>query len=213
MTRLFFLILTCLSLFSFGQKNLPIGQGVIKIDYTKLPTLRFFGDTNQTNPLRTIAVGRDKEGEFIIKNAKQVDTWFMPEQISLEYDIFIIRVDTVIGKWYKVFVNTENATTLWTKVESVKKFVRWSTFLLKETTAIEKGDYNVDIKTQPSDTAKTIKKFEIKDCFEVLEIRGDWMKVRTNTKLDCSQSNRPMKSGWLKWRDKNRLTISFGLTC
>jgi hypothetical protein len=213
MTRLLIIVFTLVSLSLFGQTNLPIGQGVIKIDYTKLPTLRFFADTSQTNPTKTIVISKDEEGEFIIKNSKQVDTWFMPEQISLEYDIFIIRVDTIIGKWYKVVTNTENAVTLWTKVEPVKKFVKWSTFLLKETTAIEKGFANLDIKTAPFDTAKTIKKIETKDCFEVIEIKGDWMRVKTNTKLDCNESNKPVKSGWLKWRDKNRLTISFGLTC
>jgi hypothetical protein len=213
MTKLLILVFTSFSLFSFGQTNLPIGQGVIKIDYTKLPTLRFFADTSQTNPAKTIVISKDKDGEFIIKNSKQVGTWFMPEQISLEYDIFIIRVDTTIGKWYKVVTNTENAATLWTKVEPVKKFVKWSTFLLKETTAIEKGFANLDIKIAPFDTAKTIKKIETKDCFEVLEIKGDWMRIKTNTKFDCNQSNKPIKSGWLKWRDKNRLTISFGLTC
>ena len=158
MTKILISILTCLSLCSFGQANLPIGQGVIKIDYTKLPTLRFFADTNQTNPTKIIVIGKDKEGEFIIKNSKQVDTWFMPEQISLEYDIFIIRVDTIIGKWYKVVTNTESAATFWTKVEPVKKFVKWSTFLFKETTAIEIGFANLDIKIEPFETAKTIKK-------------------------------------------------------
>ena len=213
MTKILISILTCLSLCSFGQANLPIGQGVIKIDYTKLPTLRFFADTNQTNPTEIIVIGKDKEGEFIIKNSKQVDTWFMPEQISLEYDIFIIRVDTIIGKWYKVVTNTESAATFWTKVEPVKKFVKWSTFLFKETTAIEIGFANLDIKIEPFETAKTIKKMETKDCFEVLEIKGDWMKIKTNTKLDCNQSNKPIKLGWIKWRDKNRLKITFGLTC
>ncbi len=137
----------------------------------------------------------------------------MPEQLSLDYDIFIIRIDAISGKWYKVITNTEKATVLWTKVEPFKKFVKWPTFLLKETTAIEKGFTNLDIKTGPSEASKTIKKIETKDCFEVLEVKGNWMRIRTNTNLDCNQSSRPVKSGWLKWRDRNRLTISFGLTC
>lgn len=213
MRKLFYSLFTLLSMCSFGQSDIFIGQGVIKIDYTKLPTLGFFADTNQTNITKIIVIAKDKEGEFIIKNSKEVYTWFMPEQISLEYEIFIIRVDTTIGKWYKVVTNTENGATLWTKVEPMKKFVRWSTFLLKETTAIEKGFANLDIKTQPFETAKTIKKIETKDCFEVLEIKGNWMKIRTNTKLDCNMSSKPIKLGWIKWRDRNRLTISFGLTC
>ena len=109
--------------------------------------------------------------------------------------------------------NEEKAETMWTKVGPSKKFVKWSTFLLKETTAIVKGFTDLPIKTAPSETSKTIKKIETEDCFEVLEIKGDWMKIRTNAVLDCNQSNRPIQSGWLKWKDKNHLTISFGLTC
>lgn len=206
-------ITVLLSLTCLGQTNLPVGQGVIKIDFANLPTLYFYADTNAAKPSNTIAIGKDKEGEFIIKNSKEADTWFMPEQLSLEYDIFIIRVDTVIGKWYKVVTNTETATFLWTKAGPIKKFMKWPVFLLKETTAVERGVADIDIKVSPSESAKTIKKIEENDCFEVLEIKGDWMKVRTNTKLDCSESKRPVKSGWLKWRDKNRLMISFGLTC
>ena len=83
----------------------------------------------------------------------------------------------------------------------------------KETTAIDKGFANLDIKVEPSDKAKTIKKIETKDCFEALEIKGDWMKVRTNEKLDCNESKKPIKIGWIKWKDNNRLTINFFLTC
>lgn len=202
-----------LNYFSFGQKNLPVGVGIIKIDFTKLPTLSFFADTSQVNPIKTISIVKNKADEFIIKNEKQDATWFMPEQLSLGYDIFIMRVDTIIGKWYKVVVNNQKGIALWTKVEPVKKFIKWSTFLLEETTAIEKGFADIEIKTLPSENAKTIKKIETKDCFEVLEIKEDWMKIRTNTKLDCNESSRPIKSGWLKWRHKNRLTISYSLTC
>lgn len=202
-----------LSSVAFAQNEIPLGQGVIKVEFSKLPTLKFYNDTNQITPNKTLTIGKDKDGEFIIKNRKQVDDWFSPEQLSLEYDIFIIRVDTSIGKWYKVIMNAEKNTALWTKAEPFKKFIKWPTFLLNETTAIEKGFMNLDIKTAPSETSKTIKKIETKDCFEVLEIKGDWMRIRTNTKLDCNESNKPVKSGWLKWRDKKRLTISFGLTC
>ena len=213
MTKSFIFLFIVFPFLAIGQNNLPLGQGVLKIDYTKLPTLRFFEDTLHATPVKTISIAKDKEGEYIIKNQKKANAWFMPEQISLEYDIFIIRVDTVIGKWYRVVTNTEKATMLWTKVDPVKKFIKWPTFLLKETTAIEKGFADLEIKAEPSEKARTIKKIEVKDCFEVLEIKGDWMKIRTNTILDCNESQKPIKSGWIKWRQNNRLTIAFGLTC
>lgn len=211
--KFLFLLLLLVPYLTDGQSNLPVGQGVIKIDYTKLPTLRFYDDTIQTTPTKTVTIGKDSEGEFILKNSKELSTWFVPEQISLEYDIFVIRVDTVVGKWYRVVTNSDNGKMRWIKADNTKKFIKWQTFLVKETTAIDKGFANLDIKVEPSDKAKTIKKIETKDCFEALEIKGDWMKVRTNEKLDCNESKKPIKIGWIKWKDNNRLAINFFLTC
>jgi hypothetical protein len=208
-----YLFVLLLPLLSVGQKDLPIGQGVLKIDYTRLPTLHFFTDTTLTSPTRSVTIVRDKKGAYIFKNQKQMNSWFMPEQLSLDYNIFIIRVDTVIGKWLRVVTNTEKPIFMWTQSSAEKTFVRWQPFLLKETTAIEMGFAELEVRSGPSANTKLIKKMESKDCFEALEIRGDWMKVRTNTILECNESNRPIKEGWIKWRDKGRLTIGYGLTC
>ncbi|ANE52320.1 hypothetical protein [Flavisolibacter tropicus] len=201
-------------LLAFGQKNINLGLGVLKIDFYKKPTLYFYADTLQKTPAGTVSVIQDKQGEYLIKNSTQVASWFQPEGLWLDYSIFIIRLDTSIGKWHKVVVNNESGRTMWTKSEPIKQVVKWPAFLLKETTAIEKlTEFNLDVKLAPSDGAKTIKKMEQADCFEVLEIKGEWMRVRTNETLECNESKRPIKSGWIRWRYNNRMTIGYGLTC
>ena len=157
---------------------------------------------------------QDNQGEYVVKNSSQVATWFQPEGLWLDYSIFVIRVDTSIGKWHKVVVNNETGKTLWTKAEPIKQLVKWPAFLLKETTAIEKHpDFDLEVKTAPSDKSKTIKEVEAVDCFEVLEIKGSWMRIKTNETLECSESKKPIKSGWIKWKQNNRLTVGYGLTC
>jgi hypothetical protein len=199
---------------SFGQRNINIGQGILKIDFEKLPVINFFADTLKSRPIKTISVTRDKEGEFIIKNHVLVSSWFKPEGLWLTYSIFVIRVDTIAGKWFRVFINNDKGTTLWTKDDPTKKFVKWQTFLVKETTTIDKNpDFSMEIKSSPSDSSATIKRIEKTDCFEALEIKGDWMRIRTNTTLDCNESKRIIKSGWIKWRQNNRLTLNYGMTC
>lgn len=196
-----------------GQKNINLGQGILKIDFEKLPTLRFYADTTQTTPIRTVSVTKDKQGEFTLKNNSQA-SWFNPEGLWLDYSIFVIRVDTVVGKWYRIFTNNDKRTILWTKADATKKFVKWETFLVKETTAINKHqDFNLEIKTSPSDKAATIKKIEKADCFEAIEVKGDWLRIKTNETLECNESKKTIKSGWIKWRRNNRLTIYYGLTC
>lgn len=213
--KTFFIIAVLLQSFiTFGQKNLNIGQGVLKIDFEKLPSIQFFGDTSQTNPVKIVTVIKTKEGEYNLKNNSQVTTWFKPESLWLDYSIFVIRVDTIVGKWYRVYIDNNKGTTLWTKTDPTKKFVKWQTFLVNETTFIDKNpDFNIEIKNSPSDDSPTIKMIEKTDCFEAIEIKGDWLRVRTNTIIDCNESKKTIKSGWIKWRKNNRLTINYGLTC
>ena len=71
---------------------------------------------------------------------------------------------------------------------------------------------NLGIKQTDNENSKTLKKMENEDCFEVLEAKGDWLKIRTHSVLDCSTSKRSIKSGWIKWQKDNKLTIQFGLT-
>ena len=197
-----------------GQKNINLGQGVLHIDFEKEPALLFYTDTTESAPTRVVRVTKDKEGGFVIKNNAQVKTWFAPEGLWPDYSIFMIRVDTAMSTWYKVVTHNEKGTTLGMKRDPVKKFIPWTTFLVEETTAIDKHeDFALEIKAAPSPKAATLKKMEKTDCFRAIEIRGDWLRVKTNELLECDQSDKKIKSGWIRWRWNNRLTIRYGVTC
>lgn len=213
MIKPLFLLLFLLPLRSPAQTALPVGQGVLKINFDKQPGLQFFEDTLQATPSRSVSVVTSANGELVIHSQKDPAAWFKPEQLFLEYGIFLLRVDRVAGKWFSVYINNETAGTLWIRADEANQFIQWPAFLLKETTAIDMGSEVLEVKTGPSEKAATIKKMERKDCFEALEIKGDWMKIRTNMGLECNESKRPVKLGWIKWRNKNRLTISYALSC
>ncbi len=198
----------------FAQKNLNLGQGVLIIDYHQTPALYFYSDTFQKTPSKIVTVTKKSDGEYDIRNKFEIEKWFQPEALDLDYSIFVIRVDTTIGKWHKVFVHNERGVSLWTKAEKIKHFKSWERFLLEETTAIEKHPhFQLPVKQAPSEQSGTIKQMEIEDCFEAVEIKGDWMRIKTNENLDCNQSKKPVKSGWIRWKRNNRLLIEYGLTC
>ena len=206
------LLIGLLPLFSAAQKNIPAGEGLLKIDFVQLPALQFYADTNDTAPAKTIHLTKNQSGEYAIENQAEAATWFKPEQLFFEYDIFLIRVDTTTGEWYKVIINAETGATLWTKAATEKHFIKWPTFLLKEISSVDKGDFNLPIKTAANEKAATIKKMESSDCFKVLEVKGDWIKIKTNTEMECSESKHPVTSGWIRWRQHNRVTIGYSLT-
>lgn len=205
------MLLSFFPLFSIAQKNISLGMGMLKIDYRQLFLLELYADTNTVSPTQSLRIIKNQSEEYSIEN-QDSNAWFKPEQLFFEYDIFLMRVDTLAGNWYKIQVNSATGATLWTKADTAKKFINWKTFLLNEISAVDKGDYNLDIKTTPSDKAPTIKKIETTDCFQVLEIKGDWMKIKTNKEMECSESKKQVTSGWIRWRQNNRLTINYSLT-
>ena len=204
------IFLFLLPIVSFGQNTLPSGQGILKVELEKLPTILFYTDTLKTKSSKSISI--IKFGEFALKNERDVKTWLKPEQLYLEYDIFILRVDTIIGKWIKVYVDNEKAVKLWTRMDNYIKYFSWDNFFRTEVSNITKGTKELGIKESDNEGSKTIKKMEEEDCFEILDVRADWLKIRTHSILECSTSKRPIKSGWLKWQQKGKLTIKFGLT-
>ena len=213
MFRFLFLQIILFPVFSFGQPEIPLGQGIIEVDFEKPPVIYFYQDTLQQQPVKIITIIKNKEEDLVLKNPEQAQKWFSPETFSPDYSLFVMRVDTMIGKWYRVYVNNETKTTLWTKKEAIKKFYAWPEFLINRTTAVEVGYMSQAVKKLPSDNAPTIKKLENEDCLEALEVQGEWIKVRTNTKLDCNTCKKPVKAGWIRWKKDGKLIISFALTC
>ncbi|MEO6719913.1 MAG: hypothetical protein ABIN67_06080 [Ferruginibacter sp.] len=212
MQKLISIVVVFFPLLLSAQTGLSLGKGILKIDISKLPMILFYTDTTERKPLKTVEVVKDANGEVVIKNREEIDTWFKPEQLFLEYDIFMLRVDTIKGEWLKVYINNENGKAMWTKAAASQRFIEWPKFLLKEISAIDKHPlFNLDIKALPSEKSNTIKKIESADCFEVLEIKGDWMHIKTNLKGECNESKKIIRSGWIRWNQKNKLTINYSL--
>ena len=201
------------SFFSNSQENLKIGVGILDIEFSSDLVLNFFNDTLQLKPTSSISLGITKAGDYILKNSDKNSSWFEPEQLSIDAEILVLRVDTNIGKWHKVIINSNTGKSLWLKKQKNFSYFDWKSFFKERVTAITRGNQEIEIKFLPNETSKTIKKMETVDCFEVLEVKGDWLKVKTNSKLECSESNQPIKGGWIKWKQKNKLTISYGLSC
>jgi len=195
-----------------AQPTPGIGKGILKVDPGTLPLIFLYTDTTQKNPDKKIQVIKTAEGEIVIKDREEIEKWFKPEQLFLEYDIFMMRVEAVSGRWFQVYVDNEKAITMWTKVDTSFRFITWQKFLAKEISAIDKHpSFDLDIKVLPADKANTIKKIEASDCFEVLEIKGDWMHIKTNLKADCNDSKKIIRSGWIKWKQNGKLVINYSL--
>ena len=213
MKYLLFLLFILSSSNSFAQSNLELGLGIVTVNIDALPKISFYSDTVSKIPVKSISVIKDKNQELVIKNIKQ-NAWLKSEGRALDYNIFIFRCTKKRGNWCEVYVNNTNRTKYWIKLNKNLSYLNWSKYLDTQTTWVGKRDeYSLEVKQSPNESSKRIKMMEKDDCFVVLEVKGDWMKVKTNDVLNCSGAKYPVKSGWIRWRKNNRLLIEYGLSC
>ena len=67
------------------------------------------------------------------------------------------------------------------------------------------------ILASPAIGAREIK-FAGRDCFELITMRGDWIKVRQADHCENSGWDTMFYSGWLRWRRGNQILIDYLIT-
>ena len=187
-----------------------LGQGIVEVDIYKTKEIKLFKNKGDELPEKTIRlVHRDSE---IYIEEKDYAKWLKPESVWLDYSIFIFRYTNIEGNWIEVVVNNETMNKKWIQKSGTLNVKSWEKFLVENTTAIEPL-IPTEIKAEPHADSKTIRKSTKEDCFEAVEVKGDWIRLRTNGTLECNEHPTPIKSGWIKWREANKLMINFFLTC
>ena len=187
-----------------------LGLGIVDIDIYKTKEIKIYKNKNDKTPERIIHL-IEKNGEIAIKE-NDYQKWLKPESIWLDYSIFIFRYTNFQDNWIEIIVNNDSMNKMWIRKTETLSVKTWQTFLVQSTTAVEPLA-STEIKLEPSVSSMTIRSSTKEDCFEAIEIKGDWIRIRTNEKLDCNEHPSPIKSGWIKWRQNNKLTIEFFLTC
>ena len=115
MRSLFIFIALTVPAIGIAQLHLAAGAGILNVDLSKKPVLPFYNDTADGGAARTIRIETDSTGELKLVSAMPVTGWLIPEQFFPAYDIFTFRVDTISGKWMRIFVNNGNGETMWLK--------------------------------------------------------------------------------------------------
>jgi hypothetical protein len=202
------LIILTIGLIFPGEAEL--GLGIVAVDIYHTKEIKVFASKGDKAPEKTIRL-TNNNSEIRIED-KNYTSWLKPEAISLDYSIFLFRYTRMEGNWVEVVVNYEAMTKKWIQKTETLSVKPWEKFLIENTTAIDPL-LPVEIKIEPNTDSRTIRKSTKEDCFEAIEIKGDWMRVRTNETLDCSEHPTPIQSGWIRWRLADQLLIKYYLTC
>jgi len=154
---------------------------------TPAQTLRFYEDT----ALKMYTFRAEGEKSYFELN---------PERHKLDYFLFDLAVKSRRNGWLEVVVGEQKNETLWLKESKAVQFKDWLRDM-KESFAVGRKDSKVNpLRAKPDANAKEIT-FVGRDCFEVKDMKGDWIRVELQN--HCSDAPKQSVSGWLRWRDEN----------
>lgn len=191
-----------------------LGLGLVSINFDDKTVLHFFSSPNHKVPKRSIQFFNDQKiNSWNILNLDKQKEWLRPEVLWLDYTSLVFRCLEIKDDWLKVMVNNENGETLWLKKSELTIIQDWENYL-KEMFGVERlPEQQQKIRSLPSDTSEEII-YQGKDCFQVKSMKGDWIEIFTADYCDetYTDSKTKIKSGWIRWRQGNKLLIDYFTT-
>jgi hypothetical protein len=183
----------------------PVGLGFVQPRLLSGQRLYFYArpDADQLaemmTPVDSLVFGAGRQHVDIT----MAPPWFWPEVMKLDYDLLFLRALTLTKNWIEVVVNTETGQTSWVDRHAVA-FIDWPDFLL-DVYAVEVTDPAANkVLLKPLDHAAVLADASIP--LTPLAVQGSWLQVSTNGLAD-----RIVPTGWIRWRDGDRLLITFSL--
>jgi hypothetical protein len=195
-----------------AQKDL--GLGLVSINFDDKTTLHLYASPVDKEPKRTIQFFNDKTiNSWNIRDLNKHKSWSKPEALWLNYSTFVFRGATSHGNWLKVMVNNETGETLWLKKKHSTTYKNWENYLKEMFQVTRLTSEPQKIRRAPANNAAAIR-YKGQDCFKVISMKGEWIEISTADYCDDSytDSKTKIKSGWIKWRQGNKLLTSYFVT-
>ena len=191
-----------------------LGIGLISINFDEQRVLEFYPDTLGSKPDKIVEIINDPSiNSWNIKDCETQQEWLKPEVFWLDYMAFSFRCLVSSREWYKVMVNNETGTTLWLRNSEMTEFKNWQGYLKSMLSVTRSTEFPQNIRVTPTDDALEID-YLGSDCFSVISMSGDWIEISTPDY--CEEIGNEVKtsiiSGWLRWRNGNKLLIDYYLT-
>ena len=184
-----------------------IGVGMVKPNVAAGAVLYFYGRPDEGTFVPTSA---PVDSITFMAGPHYVDIatappWLVPEVLKLDYGFLMFRARSLTRHWVEVIVNNTNGQTAWLPRSEVE-FVTWVDFFLT-VFAVEPIDPEANpLRPRPFLHSDPDEPHAATDGhYAPIEIRGDWIHVRLRSQAQ------PERDGWFRWRDGDRLTVSYSL--
>lgn len=201
------------ALLVFAQSYLaqaPLGIGLVDVNFNDKTVIHFYDHPGAPSPARTIRFFNDESiNSWSIVELKSVQRWLAPESLWLDYNSFVFRC---LGRrlgWFQVVVNNTTGESYWVKSSPILLFRTWEDFLKGMFSVTRSRHFPQDLRVRPSAKSRALK-LRGGDCFDVVEMRGDW--IRVNQAGHCEAPDTSFRSGWIRWRRGRTLLIDYFIT-
>ena len=156
-----------------------LGVGIVSISFDEKTVIRFYKKPGDAKPVETIEFFDDKSVNGLnIKNLEIEKKWLQPETLWLDYSAFNFRCKTKTKEWLEVVTNNETGKTQWIKNTRFTKFFGWETYLKNMFGVGRIAGSRQPIRKSPANASPVIK-YSGGDCFQVRQMKGDWIEIFT----------------------------------
>jgi len=203
---IFFLLIT---MKAYGQ--IAIGTGIVWIEFDGSTTVDFYKAQNDEVYNRRILIYEDSDDEVLtLKDYHKRKNWLQPEVMQVDAYHLNFRCKSQTEKWFEVVVNNEKGSTMWLKRSEQTKFQSWKEYLISMFGIARLNAKIQGIYEAPDEGAKKIET-QGKDCFQVRDMKGDWIEIYSSD--ECNSEDRTeIKSAWIKWKEGEKILISYNTT-
>lgn len=181
--------------------------GILSVDFDEQIQIDFYETSALEKKLETIRFFQDKSiNSLNIENLESHKDWLQPETLWLDYYRLNFRVKSVKEGCYEIYVSDKR--TMWIKDKEFTDFLFWEEYFKQMFAITRKDPTEQKVYERPDLQAKKIKYSAGEDCFNVKSLTGDWIEIFTPKHCTDETSNE-LKSGWIRWKDGNKLLINY----
>ncbi len=226
-----FITIILFSTFVYGQSvSYP---GLIKIVYDKLSmhcsyalgnrdkteicisdtlTLKFYKSANEKDFDKELTFYYVSGSPVMVKHLVQKDfrSWLKPAQLNCDttrgnYTIYF-TCKTKKDNWYEVVINEESRETRWINEKRLIKLFTWNKLAKTDHTVCVQPNNTIYLKADSNLTSINHSKT---DFFEIIETKGNWMKIKAQKGDPCGNSTENIYFAWFNFKSMDKLLFNF----
>jgi hypothetical protein len=214
----------------------PLGLGVADVALAPGLGLGLYDDPTSEAPAITLTAFFDEDAGVLrllaaeagVVDPSGVPEWLRPETLWLDMDILAFRAVDSTAAGLEVVVDEDTGRTMWLRSADLMpsgpaEFMRWEAYLPAKATAIEPIVPSGSIVYPPPPPEEPLLRlepggepatFQNTECIRPAEVRGEWMRIEPGEVCGGEIPSEDEVGGlWIRWRDGERMLVTYFLSC